>query len=72
MALYNPGGDGKPIAKYDAKEGIFKIDNDPVPVKNFKAIFDMDTLELGYCRFSEGAAPDGTWRQHPTPRQSRH
>jgi hypothetical protein len=58
MALYNPGGETKPIFKYDAKQGIGKIDNDQVPMKNFKAIFDMDAMELGYCRFSENSAPE--------------
>jgi hypothetical protein len=58
MALYNPGGDAKPIFKYDAKQGIGKIDNDQVPLKNFKAIFDMDAMELGYCRFSENTPPE--------------
>ena len=57
MVLYNPGGDAKPIFKYDAKQGIAKIDNDPVPLKNFKAIFDMDTMELGYSRFGENTQP---------------
>jgi hypothetical protein len=57
MALYNPGGDAKAIFKYDAKQGIGKIDNDQVPLKNFKAIFDMDALELGYCRFGENTQP---------------
>jgi hypothetical protein len=57
MALYNPGGDAKPIFKYDAKQGIGKIDNDQVPLKNFKAIFDMDAMELGYCQFGENTPP---------------
>ena len=56
MSLYNPGGDAKPIFKYDAKQGIGKIDNDLVPLKNFKAIFDMDALELGWCKFGENTA----------------
>jgi hypothetical protein len=58
MALYNPGGETKPIFKYDAQQGVGKIDNDQVPLKNFKAIFDMDALELGYCRFGENTPPD--------------
>ena len=58
MALYNPGGDAKPIFKYDAKQGLGKIDNDPVPLKNFKAIFDMDAMELGYCSFGENTLPE--------------
>jgi hypothetical protein len=57
MSLYNPGGDAKPIFKYDAKQGIGKIDKDDVPLKTFKAIFDMDALELGYCRFGENMQP---------------
>jgi hypothetical protein len=57
MALYNPGGDAKPIVKYDAKEGVCKIDNDTVPLKNFKAVFDMDFLELGYCKFGQNTQP---------------
>jgi hypothetical protein len=58
MALYNPGGDAKPLFKYDAKQGIGKIDNDQMPLKNFKAIFDRDAMELGYCRFSEASVPE--------------
>jgi hypothetical protein len=41
-----------------AKQGVGKIDNDTVPLKNFKAIFYLDALELGYCRFSEATAPE--------------
>jgi hypothetical protein len=63
MALYNPGGDAKPIFKYDAKLGFGKIDNDQVPLKNFKAIFDLESMELGYCRFNEGTAPE--WHMAP-------
>jgi hypothetical protein len=57
MALYNPGGETKPIFKYDAKLGIGKIDNDTVPLKNFKAIFDLEGMQLGYCRFGENTPP---------------
>jgi hypothetical protein len=63
MALYNPGGEAKPIFKYDAKQGIGKIDNDQVPLKSFKAIFDMDAMELGYCKFGENAPPE--WHMAP-------
>src|SRR5919106_1272247 len=63
MALYNPGGDAKPIVKFDAKEGKLKIDDGVIDLKKFKAIFDLEGLELGYCRFNEGAAPD--WRMAP-------
>jgi hypothetical protein len=63
MALYNPGGESKAIFKFDAKLGIAKIDDDQVQLTNFKAIFDLDAMEIGHCRFSEGAAPD--WHMAP-------
>ena len=63
MALYNPGGDAKPIFKYDAKQGVGKIDDDQVSMKTFKAVFDMDAMELGYCRFGEGTTPE--WHMAP-------
>jgi hypothetical protein len=58
MALYNPGGDAKAIVKFDAKQGVCKIDNDQVPLKSFKAVFDMDAMELGYCKFGEATVPE--------------
>jgi hypothetical protein len=54
MALYNPGGDAKPICKYDAKEGVCKIDERKIPMKDLKAIFDLDAAEVGYIYFSDG------------------
>jgi hypothetical protein len=71
MALYNPGGDSMPIFKYDAKQGVGKIDNDQVPLKNFKAIFDMDAMDLGYCRFGENTPPEFRMAPAPTRRRSR-
>lgn len=54
MALYNPGGEAKPICKYDAKMGVCKIDDREIPLKDFKAIVDFEGLEVGYIHFSDG------------------
>jgi len=54
MALYNLGGDAKPICKYDAKQGIITIDKREMPFKDLKAIFDLETLEVGWIHFTNG------------------
>jgi hypothetical protein len=61
------GGDAvfNDIIKYNAKEGRFyrvdREDGENVEVEitsEFKAIFDMENLEVGWINFPAGAAPD--------------
>ena len=73
MSLYNPGGDAKPIFKIDSKQGICKLDNVPVPLKNFKAILDIDALErrvtVAFGKNTQRRFPYGAGS--PTSRQAR-
>jgi hypothetical protein len=56
MALPITGGDQKPVLKYNAKSAKWKIDD---AVHNtISMIVDMDNVEVGWMRFSEGMAPD--------------
>ena len=59
------GGDFLPVCKYDARAGrAFRVDredgqNNPVDItRNFKAVFDMENIEVGWISFPKGAAPD--------------
>jgi len=59
------GGDFLPVCKYDARAGrAFRVDredgqNNPVDItRNFKAVFDMENIEVGWIAFPKGAAPD--------------
>ena len=59
------GGDIIPIVKYDAKAGrVFRIDrvdgtNTPVDItRSFKAVVDMENVEVGFINFPIGAAPE--------------
>ena len=59
------GGDFLPICKYDARAGrVFRMDredgvNTPHDItRNFKAVFDMENIEVGWINFPVGAAPD--------------
>lgn len=62
------GGDFTPIVKYDARAGrAFRIDrfksdagfeNNPVDItRTFKAVIDMENIEVGFMEFGAGAAP---------------
>lgn len=63
------GGDFLPIIKYDARAGrIFRVDrvdvggqfsSEPVDItRNFKAIVDLENVEVGWINFATGGAPD--------------
>lgn len=59
------GGSFLPIIKYDARSGrVSRRDrengenNDVDITKNFKAIFDLENVEIGYINFNTGGAPD--------------
>jgi hypothetical protein len=58
------GGDFLPIVKYDARAGrIFRVDradrvNTPVDItRTFKAVVDMENIEVGWLDFNTGSAP---------------
>lgn len=59
------GGDIVPIVKYDARSGrIFRVDrsdgiNTPVDItRTFKAVLDLENVEVGYMNFDTGGAPE--------------
>jgi hypothetical protein len=66
------GGDGAivPFVKYDARAGrLFRrdrsqdgagnyISNDVDVTNNFKAVFDLENIEVGFSKFGAGAAPE--------------
>lgn len=59
------GGDIVPVVKFDARAGrFFRIDradgvNSPVDItRNFKAVADLENVEVGYIKFGAGEAPD--------------
>lgn len=63
------GGDIIPFVKYDSRAGrIFRTDrhevngqyvNDVVDITStFKAVVDLDNIEVGYMKFGAGAAPE--------------
>jgi hypothetical protein len=69
---YSNGGSGEitPFVKYDARAGrVFRRDrsrdsqgnyiNNDVDITNgFKAVFDLENIEVGYSKFGAGAAPE--------------
>lgn len=64
MNYESGSGDFTPIVKYDSRAGrMFRIDradrvSTPVDItRNFKAVFDMENIEVGYMNFPVGAAP---------------
>jgi hypothetical protein len=63
------GGDFLPIVKYDSRAGrMFRRDrvdvggqftNEDIDITNgFKAIVDLENVEVGWCNFNTGGAPD--------------
>lgn len=63
------GGDIIPFVKYDARAGRFfrndrsesngQYSNEAVDITNtFKAVVDMENVEVGYIKFGTGAAPE--------------
>jgi hypothetical protein len=58
------GGDFNDIVKYDARAGrIFRVDradgvSESVEIHNFKAVFDIAHMEVGWINFSAGSAPE--------------
>lgn len=59
------GGDIVPLVKYDARAGrLFRVDradgmNTPVDIsRSFKAVVDLENVEVGYMNFATGGAPD--------------
>lgn len=59
------GGDFLPILKFDARAGRFfrrdrnGMENTEVDItKAFKAVVDMENVEVGYINFATGGAPD--------------
>lgn len=59
------GGDFLPILKFDARAGRFfrrdrqNMENVEVDItKSFKAVIDMENIEVGYVNFATGGAPD--------------
>jgi len=59
------GGDFLDFVKYDARAGrVFrsnKVDGVDLPVditKNFKAVFDLENIQVGWMRFGAGVGPD--------------
>lgn len=68
----NGGGNGEivPFVKYDARAGrLFRRDrtqdgqgnytsNDVDITSSFKAVFDLENIEVGYSKFGAGAAPE--------------
>jgi len=60
----NAGGDFLPFVKYDARSGrIFRRDredgasNDVDITRNFKAVMDLENVEVGWIDFNTGSAP---------------
>ena len=59
------GADFLPVIKYDARAGrVFRVDRDNGGstqhdiTRSFKAVVDMENVEVGYIRFAAGVAPD--------------
>lgn len=64
------GGDIVPFVKFDARAGRFfrrdrtqdssgnYVSNDVDVTSNFKAVFDMENIEVGFLKFGAGAAPE--------------
>lgn len=63
------GGDIVPFIKYDARAGrVFRrdrtqqgdqyVNNDEDITNSFKAVIDMENIEVGYAKFAAGSAPE--------------
>lgn len=63
------GGDIVPFIKYDARAGrVFRrdrtqqgdqyVNNDEDITNSFKAVIDMENIEVGYAKFATGSAPE--------------
>lgn len=63
------GGDIVPFVKYDARAGRFfrndrsevngSFANNPVDItSSFKAVMDLENIEVGYLKFAAGSAPE--------------
>ena len=68
------GGDILPYCKYDARAGrLSRIDymggeNTAVDIsKTFKAVMDLENIEIGWLNFSSGGAPDMAVSKFGTP-----
>ena len=65
LGLQTGGGAFTDFVKYDARAGrIFRHDkvdgvaNDVDITKNFKAVFDLENIQVGWMRFGAGVGPD--------------
>ena len=65
LATESSGGDFLPILKFDARAGRFfrrdreGMENKEVDItKTFKAVVDLENIEVGYINFATGGAPD--------------
>ena len=56
MALPITGGDQQPIVKYNAKAAKWKVDDKLLNA--ITMIIDMDSVEIGWSKFTEGMAPE--------------
>jgi hypothetical protein len=63
------------IVKFDSRSGrMSRIDRDEsgnnVPTeitRHFKAVFDMEHIDVGYVKFAAGVAPDAVWAPWSDP-----
>lgn len=79
----NGGGDFLPVLKYDARAGrtfrVDRADGASIPTEvQFKAVVDLENVEVGWMHFVAGAAPDmrlwplgSTWGDQPSPAHKR-
>lgn len=79
----NGSADFLPILKYDARAGrtfrVDRADGMSIPTEvAFKAVVDMENVEVGWMHFMAGAAPDmrlyplgGVWGDQPSPQHKR-
>lgn len=79
----NGSADFLPILKYDARAGrtfrVDRADGMSIPTEvTFKAVVDMENVEVGWMHFMAGAAPDmrlyplgGVWGDQPSPQHKR-
>lgn len=79
----NGGGNIIPIVKYDARAGRLSrrdyVNNEYVTVdisRSFKAVVDLENIEVGFINFNTGTAPDFCVVKHgdkmPTPPTADH
>lgn len=79
----NGSADFLPILKYDARAGrtfrVDRADGMSIPTEvAFKAVVDMENVEVGWMHFMAGAAPDmrlyplgSVWGDQPSPQHKR-